>query len=71
MAKDLESERRKIEAKEAKLKAQRERLSEMENSEVRKHLSKSRPSNLSLEQIDALSSAIETHGIAEALKRLS
>lgn len=70
MAKGLEGERQAIAAEEAKLKERRERLAEMEKAEVAARLSKSRLSKLSLDQIDGLSAAIKTHGIAEVLKRL-
>ena len=71
MAKGLDSERRQIEAEEAKLKQRRERLAEMEKAEVVKRLAKSPLSRLSSDQIDSLSAALKTHGIAEVLKRLA
>ena len=71
MAKGLDSERRQIEAEEAKLKQRRERLADMEKAEVVKRLAKSSLSRLSADQIDSLSTALKTHGIAEVLKRLA
>ncbi len=71
MAKGLESERQKLEADEAKLKARRARLVEMEAAEAAKRLSKSGLSKLSAEEIESLSAAIKAHGITEVLKRLA
>ena len=71
MAKGLDSERRQIEAEEAKLKQRRERLADMEKAEVVKRLAKSPLSRLSADQIDSLSTALKTQGIAEVLKRLA
>jgi hypothetical protein len=71
MAKGLESERRQIEAEEAKLKQRRERLADLERTEVAKRLAKSPLSRLSSDQIDSLSAALKTLGIAEVLKRLA
>ena len=71
MAKGLDSERRQIEAEEAKLKQRRERLADMEKAEAGKRLAKSPLSRLSSDQIDSLSAALKTHGIAEVLNRLA
>ncbi|MBA3895836.1 MAG: hypothetical protein H0X36_01575 [Sphingomonadaceae bacterium] len=67
----MESERRQIEADEAKLRQRRERLAEMEKAETGKRLGKSGLNKLSPDQIDSLSAAIKTHGIAGVLKRLT
>ena len=71
MAKGFESERRQIEAEEARLKTRRSRLAEMEKAEGAKRLVKSGLGKLSGDQIDSLSAALKTHGIAEVLKRLA
>ena len=71
MAKDFEAERQQIEAEEAKLKARRKRLAEMEKAEAGKHLANSGLGKLLPLEIDALSTAIKMHGIGEILKRVA
>lgn len=71
MAKGIEGERKRIEAEEAKLKERRNRLAEMERSEITKRLEKSLVTRLPLDQLDQLLARIKKLGIGEVLKRLS
>ena len=71
MAKGIEGERKRIEAEEARLKERRNRLVEMERSEVARRLEKSGLSKLPLDQLDQFLAQIKKLGMTEVLKRLS
>ena len=71
MAKGLESERRQIEAEEAKLKQRRNRLEQLERADLMKRLEKSPIAKLPNAQLDQLLASVKTLGMPEVLKRLS
>lgn len=71
MAKGLESERRQIEAEEAKIKERRKRLEQLERADVKKRLEKSTLAKLPAAQLDQLLASVKTLGMPEVLKRLS
>ena len=71
MAKGFESERRQIEAEEAKLKQRRNRLEQLERVDLMKRLEKSPIAKLPSAQLDQFLAAVKTLGMPEVLKRLS
>ena len=71
MARGLDSERRQIEAEEAKLKQRRDRLIQMERAELMKRLERSPLAKLPSDQLDQLIVAVKALGMPEVLKRLS
>lgn len=71
MAKGLDLQRKALEADEAKLRARRENLLELERAEVRERLLKSPLAKLSIEHVDALLARLKILGAEEALKRLA
>ena len=71
MAKGFESERRQIEADEAKLKERRYRLEKLERAELMKRLEKSAIAKLPSDQLNQLLAAVKSLGMPEVLKRLT
>jgi hypothetical protein len=71
VAKGLQSERRQIEAEEAKLKERRNRLIQLERADLMKRLEKSPLAKMPTDQLDRFLTSVKTLGMPEVLKRLS
>ena len=71
MAKGFESERRQIEAEEAKLKDRRNRLEQLERADLMKRLEKSPLAKISTDQLDQFLTLVKALGMPEVIKRLS